>query len=353
MVLANSLLGTTRVTSAVLALVAATLVACGGSALPGSEGELEGGSEFIVGGSDIDIQTAPWQVSLIGESGSHSCGGTIIAADWVLTAGHCAPVVGGMVGAGASVQSELQSSGQMRSIAEVFVLPGFSSEELLQKGHDLALIKLDSPLELNASTKAIAFAKAGDQALYAKGTAGLISGWGTIEFMGEPADQLKGLNVAVVDPEPGVASDTVAVGEPDGSGCHGDSGGPLVVSPERMATCACAANQRTTRAPVSTRTGSNQRWAAPASGQAQTGNADLKRLRAGWILATACKAGPTRAGTNVCPANGALQPKKAALQGPVAKPSHSTDLLFGAADVEALHHAVEAWARDLRGFGCA
>jgi secreted trypsin-like serine protease len=229
MVLANSLLGTTRVTSAVLALVAATLVACGGSALPGSEGELEGGSEFIVGGSDIDIQTAPWQVSLIGESGSHSCGGTIIAADWVLTAGHCAPVVGGMVGAGASVQSELQSSGQMRSIAEVFVLPGFSSEELLQKGHDLALIKLDSPLELNASTKAIAFAKAGDQALYAKGTAGLISGWGTIEFMGEPADQLKGLNVAVVDPEPGVASDTVAVGEPDGSGCHGDSGGPLVV----------------------------------------------------------------------------------------------------------------------------
>ncbi|XP_013168614.1 PREDICTED: vitellin-degrading protease-like [Papilio xuthus] len=42
----------------------------------------------IVGGEDIDITGAPYQVSIV-YAGRHSCGGSIIADDLVLTAAHC------------------------------------------------------------------------------------------------------------------------------------------------------------------------------------------------------------------------------------------------------------------------
>lgn len=42
----------------------------------------------IVGGVDIDIREAPYQVSLQ-YFGAHICGGAIISKDYVITAAHC------------------------------------------------------------------------------------------------------------------------------------------------------------------------------------------------------------------------------------------------------------------------
>lgn len=42
----------------------------------------------IVGGYETSIEQHPWQVSLI-DGASHSCGGSIIGNQWVLTAAHC------------------------------------------------------------------------------------------------------------------------------------------------------------------------------------------------------------------------------------------------------------------------
>lgn len=42
----------------------------------------------IVGGEDIDITAAPYQVSILNR-GRHSCGGSIIDIDLILTAAHC------------------------------------------------------------------------------------------------------------------------------------------------------------------------------------------------------------------------------------------------------------------------
>nr|WP_269808680.1 trypsin-like serine protease [Enterovibrio nigricans] len=45
----------------------------------------------IVGGSDVSIDNAPWQVYVQGTNGASSlaCGGTIIADNYILTAAHC------------------------------------------------------------------------------------------------------------------------------------------------------------------------------------------------------------------------------------------------------------------------
>lgn len=44
----------------------------------------------IVGGYEIDIEEAPWQVSML-VNGIHHCGGSIIDPKgfWILTAAHC------------------------------------------------------------------------------------------------------------------------------------------------------------------------------------------------------------------------------------------------------------------------
>ena len=63
--------------------------------LPLSENRVSGNdsdTHKIVGGSDANFGDVPWQVALSNNSGDTIdvfCGGTLIHADWVLTAAQC------------------------------------------------------------------------------------------------------------------------------------------------------------------------------------------------------------------------------------------------------------------------
>ncbi len=117
-----------------------------------------------VGGDDVADGLHPFQASLqLTTRGAtrkerHKCGGSLLDAQHVLTAGHCAsqigtrfdqhPVGDWRVLVGATVLNSNQ--GVERGIARVKVHPRFDASLFnrgLEMGHDVAVLTLDQPVE--------------------------------------------------------------------------------------------------------------------------------------------------------------------------------------------------------------
>ncbi|WP_299210463.1 trypsin-like serine protease [uncultured Dokdonia sp.] len=135
----------------------------------------------IFGGQAIDIGDAPYQVS-IEINGGHGCGGTIIDCEWIVTAGHCvddntnpADLV---VHAGATNQTN-NGIGQRIDVAEIIIHPNFGVANGVLV-NDIALLRLERPLELNEDVRVIEYATPTNTtaADVAAGETGFISGWG-------------------------------------------------------------------------------------------------------------------------------------------------------------------------------
>jgi hypothetical protein len=193
----------------------------------------------IVGGADVTIAAYPYQVALMDSSYFQFCGGTIVGASWVLTANHC---VDGMaasslrIGAGSSKISGL-ASGQVRSVSQIIRYPGYSSPEY---GHDAALLRLSTPLDLSGPTaKAIGLVSAADAngGATATGVAATVSGWGTTSSNAQnTVDTLRAVTVNIVSQSTlqqeygSITADQIGAAAAGKDSCQGDSGGPLVVS---------------------------------------------------------------------------------------------------------------------------
>lgn len=134
-------------------------------------------SQKIVGGVPADEHVAPWMVSL--QFGTrvkiHICGGTIIAPDWILTAGHCVDkhaqleVVAGRHDLKAN-ESETE---QRRYVWRVFVHPHFKGGV---GANDIGLIQLKTPLEY---TSAVSEARLPNEWTDENGL-GQLYGWGSM-----------------------------------------------------------------------------------------------------------------------------------------------------------------------------
>ncbi len=185
----------------------------------------------IVGGVDSEIALTPWQVAVMDTRNSQYCGGSILNAQWVLTAAHCEVAVGHRIAAGTSRLSRL-SAGQVRSVAQVITFPGFVDPE---RGKDAALLRLNAPLDLSGPTvKAVAYATPSDSAAWAVGQALTVSGWGALRSGGSSPDMLQRVQVAAVSESAvrtaygTLTADQIGAASPGMDSCQGDSGGPLV-----------------------------------------------------------------------------------------------------------------------------
>lgn len=185
----------------------------------------------IVGGVDSEISLTPWQVAILDTRNSQYCGGSILNAQWVLTAGHCEVSVGHRVLAGTSRLSRA-SAGQLRSVAQVITFPGFVDPE---RGKDAALLKLNAPLDLSGATaKAVAYATPADSAAFAVGQTFTVSGWGALRSGGSSPDMLQRVQVSAVSESAvrsaygTLTSDQLGAAASGADSCQGDSGGPLV-----------------------------------------------------------------------------------------------------------------------------
>jgi trypsin len=205
-------------------LAAATLVGAGAQA-PASA---------IVGGSTVPDDRYAFMASVQtkGSSGSdgHFCGGSVIAARWVLTAAHCMvdENPGDLQVAVGRTDLEDSSTGQTVGVDRVVVHPDYADTGTF----DAALIHTTAAM----SAPTIGLAPIGDDRLEQDGAALTVAGWGT-EFFGSPVipSRLKSVDVeAVADSEcttngvMGFAPDSEICAETlGGDSCQGDSGGPL------------------------------------------------------------------------------------------------------------------------------
>jgi trypsin len=205
-------------------LAAATLVGAGALA-PASA---------IVGGSTVPDDRYAFMASVQtkGSSGSdgHFCGGSVIAARWVLTAAHCMvdEKPGDLQVAVGRTDLEDSSAGQTVGVDRVVVHPDYADTGTF----DAALIHTTAAM----SAPTIALAPLGDDQLEQSGAALTVAGWGT-EFFGSPIipSRLKSVDVeAVADADcttngmMGFAPDSEICAETlGGDSCQGDSGGPL------------------------------------------------------------------------------------------------------------------------------
>ena len=195
----------------------------------------------IVGGSEAQPGAWPWQVYV--SPGSYQCGGSLIHAEWVLTAAHCffdeqgnpIPTEQVSVMVGVHNLAADPAEGETIAAAEVFQHPDYAATNKVRG--DVALIRLAQPATLGG---AVALAKLGtplDETLFAAGIMATVTGWGATSEGGNSSDVLLQVDLPIVSNEACSASypDSIfdshlcAGGVQGQDSCQGDSGGPLVV----------------------------------------------------------------------------------------------------------------------------
>ncbi|MCH8569158.1 MAG: trypsin-like serine protease [Balneolales bacterium] len=191
----------------------------------------------IVGGEDADIADYPWMVALVTQAGAQYCGGTIIDAEWILTAAHC---IGNSAFIRAGVTNRNDTNGQDRQAVQIINHPDYVS---VTSGDDISLLRLAEPLDLsdpNVEAIWISTQMHHDLGYEDEGVMSTITGWGRL-FSGGPSPAI--LQVAQVPivsneqaqegyPNETISDDMLAAGlwgEGGVDACQGDSGGPLVI----------------------------------------------------------------------------------------------------------------------------
>ncbi|MFE5136527.1 S1 family peptidase [Streptomyces fagopyri] len=187
----------------------------------------------IVGGTTTTTTAYPFMMQITDASQNQFCGGTLVAANKVVTAAHCMTgettssvrVVGGRT-------YLTGTNGTVSKVSTIWVDPGYTDAT---NGDDVAVLTLSTSMSYTPAS----YVAATSTGVYAAGTTARIVGWGTTSENGGSSDQLRTATVPLVS-DAGcrssygsdyLASDMVCAGYTDGGTdtCQGDSGGPLLI----------------------------------------------------------------------------------------------------------------------------
>ncbi|XP_043276416.1 serine proteinase stubble-like isoform X2 [Venturia canescens] len=201
----------------------------------------------IVGGKDASFGRWPWQVSVrrtsfFGFSSTHRCGGAVLNANWIATAGHCVDdlltsQIRIRVGDYdfSSVQERLPYV--ERGIAKKVVHPKYN---FFTYEYDLALVRLESALIFAPHISPICLPATDDLLIGENAT---VTGWGRLSEGGTLPSILQEVSVPIVsndrcktmflraDRHEYIPEIFLCAGYETGGqdSCQGDSGGPLQV----------------------------------------------------------------------------------------------------------------------------
>jgi hypothetical protein len=206
--------------------------------------------ERIVGGSPIQIQSAPWSVFVSDQTpaGLFVCSGSIVDAAHVLTAAHCVHDASGALAqasqltieAGVSNSAEPLATDleQKRTVSSFTVHPGYVWSEQVEPD-DVAVLALASPLDLSGpAAKAVALPA--PNAPFPTGASVAVAGFG-VEAPGAQENGSLEWMTATVDAQGScggviasgvIAADavTLCASSPTSATCNGDSGAGLVTT---------------------------------------------------------------------------------------------------------------------------
>ncbi|XP_071599450.1 coagulation factor XI-like isoform X1 [Heliangelus exortis] len=203
------------------------------------------GTIRIIGGTDSSPGEWPWQVSLHVKLSRrrHLCGGSIISSLWILTAAHCVISLENpniwRVYAGILKQSEINEDTPFFKVEEIIVHPQY---KYAQTGYDIALLKLDKPMNFTDLQLPICLpSKEDTNVLY---NDCWITGWGYRKEKGRVEDILQKATVPLMSKEEcqaryrkhRIGDKVICAGYDEGGrdACKGDSGGPLSCKHEEV-----------------------------------------------------------------------------------------------------------------------
>ncbi|NXG38855.1 CELA1 elastase, partial [Dromaius novaehollandiae] len=200
--------------------------------------QLPDGVQRVVGGSQAQAHAWPSQISLqYYYSGSwyHTCGGSLIRQNWVMTAAHCVDSnLSFRVVAGDHNIDQSEGTEQIFTVSKIIIHPSWNSNNVAA-GYDIALLRLSGSVTLNSYVQLAVLPQAGT--VLANNYPCYITGWGLTRTNGQLSSVLLQAYLPVVSYQTCSSSSywgstvksTMVCAGGDGvrSGCQGDSGGPL------------------------------------------------------------------------------------------------------------------------------
>ncbi|EFZ00099.2 hypothetical protein MAA_03876 [Metarhizium robertsii ARSEF 23] len=179
----------------------------------------------IFGGEAVKDGEFPFIVTIIDDTYGPSCGGSLLDNTTVLTAAHCL------------IWSEgwhNKTTGGQVIAAKPVLYPGFRRRRSSSHPHDIAILKLSTPIQESKTIGYATLPDAGSDPVV--NSFAIVAGWGRTGPQDDPLHPLKKATVSIQAREECSFGgrnatdneDEVCAGGDGKDACQGDSGGPLI-----------------------------------------------------------------------------------------------------------------------------